>query len=41
MSWNSEPPAALSIKKNYIFMKQALFKKQQRGEMQIYKIIVF
>lgn len=40
MSRNSEPPAALGIKKNYVFMKPALFKKQLRGEMQAYKIIV-
>ena len=37
---NSQPPAALGIKKKYAFMKPAFFKNQHRGNMQTYKRIV-
>lgn len=37
---NSQPPAALGIKKKHVFMKPALFKKQHRGKMQTCKRIV-
>lgn len=40
MSMNSQPPAALGIKKNYVFMKPEVFKNEHRGKMQTYKIIV-